>query len=107
MRMKAHHLFALLCFVVPTSALAAPANYWECILDRMPKATTDQEAGAIRRQCRWDFTDFYWRRALPKDEGFGPFTTKASECIEKQVAAAKTRVAKNLIREACVGNFPQ
>jgi len=88
-------------------AMTGPSNYWECTIDRLPKVTNDQEATAAKRQCRWDFTDFYWRRALPKDNGILGFSTKASECIEKEVVKTESRTARLLIREACIGNFPQ
>ena len=87
--------------------MTGPSNYWECTIDRLPKVTNDQEATAAKRQCRWDFTDFYWRRALPKDNGILGFSTKASECIEKEVVKTESRTARLLIREACIGNFPQ
>lgn len=86
---------------------AAPANFWECMIKRLNGVETDTAATAVKRQCRSDFPDFYWRRALPKDQGLLGFSTKASECITKGSEKTPSRVAKALLREACIANFPR
>lgn len=101
----AKKILAILALVVTFApaahALLGPSNYYECILSRIPDAASDQEATSIRKTCRSDFPDFYWRRALEKQSDGLFFTTTAQECLEKKLADVTSRVARLEIVLAC------
>lgn len=87
-------------------AITGPSNYWECIIDRMVDAKTDRDATSIRKQCRWDFPDFYWRRAADKSHGFlGFFTESQTECMTDNMKETRSRLAKEELRQACRALF--
>jgi len=98
--MKLSLCLATILVIGSTSEVfAAPASYYECILDRIPDATAEWEANLFRRQCRVEFPDYYSRASAPKKTGV--LDPSAESCITKNLPARPFRVVKQLVTEAC------
>ena len=97
----ARQIVGMAILALSGSALAAPANYAYCILDKAPKAQNDVAAGAIHEVCIADFPAGL--EAVPQGSGrdmvFGYKTGPA--CVAAKGQDTRSIRAAQLISVAC------
>lgn len=86
-----------------------PANFWECILDRLPGSSYSYLTKQIIQGCRFEFP---YQGPIEKKETyfFGLLENdSASECVAKHLAKKDTpnRMAQRAIQVACLSLYPK
>jgi hypothetical protein len=85
-----------------------PANFWECILDRLPGSSYSYLTKQIIQGCRFEFP---YQGPIEKKETyfFGLLENdSAAECVTKHLAKRDTpnRMAQRAIQLACLSLYP-